>query len=894
VHLIQIPIILSTCPLLPHLPCPVSSIASHPVLFYLIPFSSTRQRTALRYAGITIAAFLIAFLMHVTPDFNPKDQDEDMQEPSEWFFRQRAYPFETFDPQLRALSLQQAAHLKRASAAHATATWNSIGPSNIGGRITTLAVSRQNPDVVYAGAAEGGVLRSTNGGVNWTPLFDNQPSLSMGSIAVDPTDDNIVYAGTGEPNTSGDSYDGMGVFKSTNAGTTWFSIGLEATRRIGKIVIDPLHPSTMYVAAIGPQFSSTPERGVYKSTDGGVTWAQILYVSDSTGVVDIAINPQNPNILLAAAWQRMRGPEGRRFMGGLQTAIYRTTNGGISWLKLSGGLPGPLPNLGRPAVAIAPSNPLVAYAAFADDPGNYAGTYRTSDGGDTWVRTADFGLGGLYSNFGWYFGKVFVSPFDENRVFVMGMYIGKTTDGGATWLQQNTNHVDQHALAFHPTDPTVIYEGNDGGFAKTTNGGATWRSEENQDLYISQFYAGSIDHLHPENSMGGTQDNGTIRTETGTPDSWEEVYGGDGFYTVIDYTDAWIQYAESQYGVMVRTTDNWQSGFGATNGIPQFQRRGWSVPIVIDPTNPRVLYTGTYLLYRSTDRAASWTAISPDLSNGPVPGYSNYAVVTTIDAAKTDGGVVMAGTDDANVWVTTDSGTTWTNVSAGLPDRWVTRVRIDPTDAQTAYVTFSGYRYDTYLPHIFRTTNRGAGWQNIAANLPEAPINVVQVDPLYPERLYIGTDVGCFFSTNSGASWAVMGSGLPNVVVSDMQLHAPTRIARAFTHGRSIWQINLDDLVTGAPVTAERPSTFVLLQNYPNPFNGETRIGYSVAGTEAGGVRLEVFDLAGRRVAVLVDGAVTSGSHTASFNASSLSSGVYVYRLTAGLRTETRKMLLLR
>jgi photosystem II stability/assembly factor-like uncharacterized protein len=818
-----------------------------------------------------------------------------MQAPSDWFFRQRAFPQGFIDPALRKASQEQARGLQRTGALRHSAAWTQKGPSNIGGRITTMAISRQNPSILYAGGADGGVLKSTNAGVNWTPLFDTQSSLSMGSIAVDPGNDNIVYAGTGEPNTSGDSYDGTGVLKTTDGGASWMPAGLESTRRIGKIVIDPVTPATLYVAAIGPQYTSTPDRGVYKSTDAGTTWSRVLFVNDSTGVVDIAINPQDPNILLAAAWERMRGPQGRRFMGGVHTGIYRTTDAGETWQKLAGGLPGPSPTLGRPAVAIAPSDPTIAYAAFADDPGNYAGTYKSTDSGVTWTRTSDATMSGLYSNYGWYFGKVFVSPFNANNVYVFGVYMGKSANGGASWLQQNSNHVDHHAMAFHPTDPNILYVGNDGGRGKSVNGGINWTAEGNQDLYISQFYAGAIDFLNPARSIGGTQDNGTIRTQTGAASDWQLVSGGDGFYAVVDYGNSLYQYAESQYGAIVRTTDNWASGFGATNGIGGGDRKNWSTPIVIDPNHPAVLYTGTQYVYRSTNRAVSWSAISPDLSRGVVPGFSAYATVTTIDVAKTDSNVIMAGTDDANVWVTTNGGAGWTNISAGLPNRWVTRVRFDPADGHTAYVTFSGYRYDTFLPHIFRTTNLGSSWEDISGNLPEAPINVVLVDPLYSERLYIGTDVGCYFTLDGGVDWQPMGAGLPNVVVSDMQIHAPTRIARAFTHGRSMWEINLDDLVTGVAEVAEQPAEFELRQNYPNPFNGETRIGYRIQGTGIrGSVRLGVYDVTGREVALLVDGSASPGEHEVAFDASHFSSGVYIYRLESAGHVQTRKMLVLR
>ena len=818
--------------------------------------------------------------------------------PNDWFYRQRAYPQGYIDPELRRASLEQAERFRSAARSQTLPVWISKGPSNIGGRITTMAISQQNPNILYIGGADGGVLKSTNAGVNWTPLTDDQPSLSMGAIAVDPTDDNIVYAGTGEVNSSGDSYDGVGIIKTTNGGASWFSLGLEQTRHTGKIVIDPTNSNIMYAATMGTLYTPNSERGLYKSTNGGATWTKVLFVNDSTGVVDVSINPQNPNILLAAAWQRRRGPEGRRYVGGVGTGIYRTTNAGLSWTLLANGLPAPAATVGRPAVAIAPSNPAVAYVAYADDPGNFLGSYKTTDGGDTWTRTNDANLSSLYSNFGWYFGKVFVNPTNENNVYIFGVSIAKTTNGGASWTTQSTTHADNHAMAFHPTDPNILYIGNDGGRSKSTNGGTSWTRETDQDLFISQFYAGYIDYLNPARSIGGMQDNGTPRTQTGNRNDWVSINGGDGFYAVIDYSNSNYQYAESQYGAIRRTTNNWSSSASGTGGMGAGDRYNWSTPIVIDPNNPQVLYAGTQYLYKTTNRAVSWTAISPDLTNGLVPGFSAYATITTIDVATTDSNVVMVGTDDANVWVTTNGGANWIDINAGLPNRWITRVCFDPTNHTIAYVTLSGFRLDSPLPHIFRTTNLGATWQNISGNLPEAPINVVLVDPLYPNRLYIGTDVGCYFTTNTGATWSLMGTGLPNVAVSDMKLHAPTRIARAFTHGRSMWEINLDDL-TAIAENRELPVRIQLEQNFPNPFNPSTKIKFQIP--EAGGpslkpqtVSLKVYDVLGREVATLVNDVKQPGSYEVTFNADGLASGVYLYRLQAGSVSQTRKMLLQR
>jgi photosystem II stability/assembly factor-like uncharacterized protein len=846
-----------------------------------------------------LAAVLLigTFLLTAATDPGRLPGPEKKHSPGDWFWRQRSYPTGVIDPAARRRSLEQARALRAVSPLDGGATWIPRGPSNIGGRITAMAISIQNPSILYAGAADGGVQKSTDGGRSWLPLFDDQPSLSMGAIAVDPTNDEIVYVGTGESNSSGDSYQGFGMVKSTDGGTSWFPLGLDGTAHIGKIVVDPLNPRTLYVAAVGSLYSPNPDRGVYKSTDGGASWFRVLFINDSTGVVDLAINPQNPSILLAAAWQRMRGPEGRKYVGGVHSGIHRSTDAGATWTRLEGGLPVPAATVGRPAIAIAASNPAITYAAFADDPGYFMGCYRSTDGGVTWSRTHDSGLGSLYSSFGWYFGKILVSPANPDAVFILGVSMAKSSNGGATWTMQNTSHVDHHALVFHPTDPALMFVGNDGGFCGSTNGGASWTRAADQNLFITQFYAGCIDPLEPQRSMGGTQDNGTPRTMTGVADSWYSINGGDGFYAVIDYTDNNFQYAESQYGAIRRTTDNWVTSMSGTTGISSSERRNWSTPILLDPHNPAVLYTGTQRLYRSTDRAASWTPLTGDLTGGMVPGYTAYATITTIDVAPSDSSSILVGTDDAMVWISTDRGATWRNVSSDLPDRWVTRVRFDPADAMIAYVTLSGYRADSRLPHVYRTTDAGFTWSDCSGNLPEAPVNVILVDPLHRERLYVGTDVGCFFSTDTGGSWQAMGSGLPNVVVSDMQLHAGSRIARAFTHGRSAWDIRVDDLVTTTIHGDNLPAAAFLEQNYPNPFNPATTLEFSLSQRSA--VRITLHDVPGRLVATLVDDVREPGVYRIAVDGSRLSSGVYFCRLVAtpaagNPYSLTRKMVLTR
>ena len=700
--------------------------------------------------------------------------EEAEKKPTDWFFIQRAFPLGDIDQNAHARAVQQARVLRALQKRGREAAWQPIGPTNIGGRITAVAVHPADPNIIYIGTAAGGIFKSLDEGRNWFPIFDDHPSLAIGALAIDPIDPATLYAGTGEANGSFDSYAGDGVYKSTDGGSTWRNLGLAASNHIGRIAINPRNPNVIYVAACGRLYGKNPERGVYKTADGGMTWERSLFLTDSTAAIDIALDPQQPDTLYAAMWERIRAPK-RRKVGGFSSGIYRSYNAGNSWELLTSGLPAAAANRGRIGLAVAPSDPATIYAMYANDPGNFDGIYKSTDHGDTWRRVTASGLpGGFLGGFGWYFGTIKVDPQNAGIVYALGVTFYKSVNGGDSWSNiLRDMHVDQHALEFDPANSNRLRAGNDGGFYISNNAGGSWTKSFN--LPITQFYAGTIDFLNPERTYGGTQDNGTMRTLSGRDDDWQEIYGGDGFYCLVDYTDARYVYAEFQNGGLGRSLDGGTSFFDATSGIPANARTNWSTPVVMDPNDPSVLYYGAERLYRSADRAESWTVISGDLTNGPGPTSYRFGTLTTLAVSPLNPNLIYAGSDDANVWVTTDLGGNWKKINAGLPRRWVTRVAADPGDANVAYVTFSGHQEDVFLPHIFRTENQGETWIDISSNLPATPINVVVVDPENTSTLYLGTDVGVFYTTNLGASWQPLGTGMPYVPVHDLTLHHPTR-----------------------------------------------------------------------------------------------------------------------
>lgn len=818
----------------------------------------------------------------------PEAPREPSARPNAWFYIQRAWPDAEISQPALTRALEQAAALDREGAKLRSA-WTQAGPTNIGARVTDIAAHPTNPDVAYAGMASGGVFVTDDGGASWDPIFDDQAVIPVGAVALDPNDPATLFVGTGEANAASLSFFGKGVFRSTDAGASWEHLGLDATRYIGRIVVDPDDGDRVYLAASGKLFGTNPERGVYRSTDGGDGWSRVFGLTDSTSCIDLAIDPSNPQTLYAAMWERVRGLTYRR-SGGPSSGIWRSQDGGDSWHELTAGLPTGS-DVGRIGISVCASQPQVIYAIYADASAYFDGVYKSTNGGDSWSRVNDGALASIYSSYGWWFGNIRVDPSDPDNVVALGLYAYRSTNGGASWSETGSNmHVDHHALAFCPSLPGRVYEGNDGGLYRSDDGGGSW--DKLYDQPTSQFYAIDIDHLNPHRLYGGTQDNSTLRTWNGGTDDWDVLYYGDGFYTLVDPTNSNTIYAEYQYGGLGKSTNGGSSFSSATSGIDGGDRRNWSTPVVMDPNDAETLYYGTYRVYRSGNGAGSWSSISNDLTGGNHG--ANFGTITTIAVAPSDGDVLYAGTDDGRVWVTENGGGNWTRIDAGLPERWVTRVAVDPNDAQVAYVSFSGLRWDEDAGHVHRTDDAGGSWQDVTGNLPTAPVSVVLVDPDDSARLYAGTDVGVYTSVQPGGNWSTLAPGLPRSPVLDLKLHAPTRKLVAGTHGRSMFALELDEL-TAAPAASVARAR--LLPNHPNPFNPSTTLRFSLERESA--VRLSIHDANGRERALLIEERRGPGEHRLVWSGrdakgEALPSGVYFARLRADGATASRKMILLK
>jgi len=704
-----------------------------------------------------------------------------------------------------------------AESAHEAALKNlkfrEIGPAIMGGRVDDFAVVESDPRIIYVAAAAGGIFKTTNAGVTWEPIFDDQPNSTIGDLALAPSDPSILWVGTGEPNNRQSSSWGNGVYKSMDAGRTWTHMGLQETRHIGRVVIHPSDTNIVYVAALGHLWGPNKERGVFKTTDGGVTWTQSLFINEDTGVSDIAIDPQSPNTLYAAAYERRRTVFGFNG-GGPSGGIYKTVDGGAHWNKLTKGLPA-AGDIGRCAVDVSRKNPNVVYALVEHV--KEGGIYRSEDKGFTWTRMSDTNPRPSY------YSQVRIDPNNDQKVWVLGAPLYYTEDGGRTFRQDRWQkiHSDFHALWIDPSNSDHMILGSDGGITMTYDGGRNWDYVNN--VPIGQYYEIAYDMQKPYHLCGGLQDNNSWCGPSATTmprgisnDEWITVGGGDGFYSQVDPTDANIVYAESQDGNLLRRdlrTGESRSirPLEENDQAPRY-RFQWNSPVIISAHDPKTLYYGGNHLFKTTNRGDSWERLGPDLTTGierdkqpilgKVPdkdtlsrhdGVQQFPCITTLSESPLRAGLIWVGTDDGNVQVTRDGGKTWSNVAGKIPGArkgaYVSRVVASPHDEGIVYVAFDNHRSDDYSVYLYMTTNYGDTWTRISNGIPEeaGTVHVVREDPKNRNLLFAGTEFGLFVSFDRGSNWQRMKNGLPTVPVDDIQIHPRDHDLILATHGRSLW-----------------------------------------------------------------------------------------------------------
>lgn len=727
--------------------------------------------------------------------------------------------------------------------------YRNLGPYRVGAWVSDFAVPENGRDrlyTFYVAMRSGGVWKTTNNGSTFEPVFDGNGVQAIGDVTVAPSDNDVVWVGTGDNANARSSHAGIGVFKSTDAGKSWRNMGLHDSHHIARIVVHPEDPDVVYVAAIGHLFSRNEERGLFRTRDGGRSWEKVLYVNDGTGVVDIAIDRGDPDVLYAATYEMARYPWHFE-AGGPESAIYKTSDAGDSWVRLSEGLPGG--KIGRIGLDVYRSDPRILYAVFENlnlrEPTDEEAAkdreqdrepqrrpiggevYRSDDAGASWRKTHgdDRNIGGKapYS-----FNQIVVDPNDHQKIFVTSVWLANSTDGGRTWhdLDQDdrrlfaNNFGDVRAFRIDPEDSQRMLFGSDGGVYVSYDGGLT--SDHMYNLPTGEVYSIGVDLADPYNIYAGLQDHeswkGPVNSWSGavTLEDWVLVGLWDGMYNQVDPSDNRYLYTTAQFGGH-RRVDQWngmRDDIEPKAGEDQPKRRfPWTPAILISPHDVNIVYAGSQHVLRSADRGDTWVEVSPDLTHrtlaedggkcvyaGGAQGWINYCTVTSLDESVLEPGVIWAGTDDGRVHATADGGRSWTEVTAALADAgapedfWVTRVRASRHALGTAYVTKSGYRFDRFAPHVYRTTDFGRTWTSIAGDLPQSAVNVIVEDADNPDLLFVGNDEGVYVTIDRGASWHPLKANMPVVPVKDLVIHPRENDLVVGTYGRGLYQADISPL----------------------------------------------------------------------------------------------------
>ncbi len=717
-----------------------------------------------------------------------------------------------------------------------TFNYRNTGPFRMSARTSDIAVP-DGPDHLYTWYVAfwtGGLWKTTNNGTTFEPIFDKQDNLAIGDVTISHSNPNIVWVGTGDAFTSRSSFAGDGVYKSTDAGKSWTNMGLRDTHHISRIQIDPTNPDNIYVAAMGHLYSENSERGVFHSTDGGKTWTKSLYIDDKVGIIDMVMNPKNPKVLYAAAYDKKRLPW-QMVNGGTGSGIYKTADGGKTWKRLGGGLPGG--KIGRIGLDIYMKNPEIVYAIVEnantatkplgpkDKVSTMGEIYRTADGGEHWVKMNPDNYNAMPKG-PYYFTQIRVDPNNDQQIIVTGEPFRMSHDGGKTWPSDIFKGMfgDFRTIWIDPEDSKRIMIGSDGGLAVSYDSGKT--SDSFNHIPVGEIYNISYDMEEPYNIYAGLQDHeqwkgpstGPMRFGT-TPYDWVALGDGDGEYTQADTKDTRWVYSTREYGGHTRV--DMKSGY-EINIIPQppagdpEYRWLWTPPIVISPNDSKTIYAGAQRLLKSTDRGDHWTPISPDLSTNPadkimresetgLPGGIPWFSISTISESPLTPGLIWAGTSDGKVHMTRDGGTNWNDFTDKLTklgarvDGYVTRVQASAHVAGRAYVSKSGYKFDDFKAYLYRTDDYGATWKSISAGLPEKPINVIFEDQKNPDLLFVGDDTGVFVTLDRGDHWVKMNNNMPNIPVFDIQVQPRDRDLILGSYGRDFWITNISALEQLSP-----------------------------------------------------------------------------------------------
>ena len=767
-----------------------------------------------------------------------------------------------------------------------------IGPALMSGRINDLELHPNNPRIIYAGAAGGGVWKSNDGGSTFNPIFEDY-CQSIGAITLDPSDpDNTVYVGTGETWTRNSVTIGDGLYRSKDGGITWKKLGLEKSERIANIIVNPENPNEIYVGVLGALWSDSDQRGVFKSSDGGSTWNKILYDGPATGCADLAMDPSNPNILYASMWEFRR--TGWSFnSGGAKSALYKSTDGGVSWDKIHNGFPEG--KLGRLAIAVAPSDSNILYTVIEAENPDKKGLYRSNDAGQTWTQSNnDFGI----TVRPFYFSRIVIDPKNPDVIVKAGLSGSISRDGGKTFKDLGFMHSDIHDIAFHVKDSDYMFAGTDGGVYRSWNGGTTFEIVEN--LPLAQFYHVSVDNAEPYNIYGGLQDNGSWFGPNAAAGgvkaaNWTSVGQGDGF-RVLKHPTKNIVYSEMQGAENVWRYDIEKGRIKTIQPLPKKGqpklRFNWNAPIAVSNSQPDRIYIGSQFVHKSEDQGESWETISPDLTtNDPKKqlqedsgglsmdnsGAENHTTIFTIAESPLNANIIWVGTDDGNVQITKDGGKTWINTVDNIPNlppnTWVYHIEASVHDAGTAYAVFDGHTSGDMTPYVYKTSDFGTSWTSIATDDIKTFARNIQEDTKNPNLLFLGTEMGLYITNNGGESWSQFTNNLPPVAIHYIALQDQTNDLVLGTHGRGI--IIIDDISPLRKINADQlaeklylfePKGLVMRDKssgFPESFGTETQfVGENPTRIAQfkyllpkrhtfGKMTMEIQDLKGNKVATL-------------------------------------------
>ena len=813
-------------------------------------------------------------------------EEEDSKSPDQYnhWLQQRSYP-DGFDQEEYLESIEAVKQRTFANKRTIVLTnpWIQEGPGNIGGRFNALAGAPSDPGIIYAGACNGGIFKTTDGGSTWDPIFDDYSYLAIGDITLDPADEDIVYVGTGDKNFGGGSFLGNGVYKSTDAGSTWTHLGLDNVGIVTKVQVDPTDSDRIFVSTLGNTFEKTTDRGLYRTEDGGTTWTNVLFLSDTSGVVDFVLNPVDPDIIYATGFNRINLPF-KSLVTGPEAGIYKSTDGGDTWTELTTGLPST--DEARIGLEIMPSDPNTLLALYVDGADlDVKDVYKTTDAGASWTGL-DVHTGGLPDNamggFGWYFGDIHVNPYDEDQLIIQGVDMFKSEDGGVTWdlcvpeWWTYEVHADKHDILYLDADTYII--ATDGGLYQTSNNALTWNDIEN--IPVTQFYHIEVDPLNDGLYGGGAQDNGSMSGNAGVFNSWDRLFGGDGFRMTYSEETPGAVFYETQRGGLYY--ENILTGDFETISPSDLcaDRFNWDTPYIYNDQTGELIVGGSGIWIMNL---APWdlfyTSESIDLTkaeDGIFEGFLSQHTITELAQPTGNDDVLYVGTSDGWVWRGNRSGSTWTytNITGSLPDRYVTGLRCSPDDEGTVYVTYSGYKQNDLESYIYKSTDYGDTWADVSGDLPLAPVNDIAIAPWYDdEMLFAALDGGVFFSSNSGTTWDYLGTDMPFVTVTELHFDIPNFKLVAGTFSRSMYSYDiswLEDLQGPADLGVDEVENDFTV--YPNP---AVDLVYFKNVSEADNA--EIYDLNGK---LILSKPIMEIGNNQSINVSELPSGNYLLKLS--------------